>query len=81
VTTASTSLQAVVVSQAELTNKTTPLRIALFNEDGSPFDADQTDMVPAATQAAFAGADITALKVELNAFLTKLKTAGIVLSS
>jgi len=31
-----------------------------------------------ATQADFAGADITALKVELNAFLAKLKAAGIV---
>lgn len=35
----------------------------------------------AATQAAFAGADLTALKVELNAFLTKLKDAGIVASA
>jgi len=32
----------------------------------------------AAIQADFAGADITALKVELNAFLTKLEAAGIV---
>lgn len=31
----------------------------------------------AATQANFAGADIAALTVELNAFLAKLKTAGI----
>ncbi len=30
-----------------------------------------------ATQADFAGADITALKAELNAWLVKLKTAGI----
>lgn len=30
-----------------------------------------------ATQADFAGADIAALKVELNAWLVKLKTAGI----
>jgi len=30
----------------------------------------------AAAQADFAGADITALKVELNAFLAKLKAAG-----
>lgn len=32
----------------------------------------------AATQANFAGADNAALLVELNAFLAKLKTAGIV---
>lgn len=30
-----------------------------------------------ATQADFAGADVAALKVELNAWLVKLKTAGI----
>jgi hypothetical protein len=32
----------------------------------------------AATQANFVGADIAALEVELNAFLAKLKAAGIV---
>lgn len=32
----------------------------------------------AATQADFAGADAAAIVVELNAFLTKLKAAGIV---
>lgn len=32
----------------------------------------------AATQANFAGADVAALVVELNAFLAKLKAAGIV---
>lgn len=32
----------------------------------------------ATTQANFAGADVPALLVELNAFLAKLKTAGIV---
>lgn len=32
----------------------------------------------AAAQANFAGADITALKVELNAFLAKLRTANII---
>lgn len=32
----------------------------------------------AAAQANFAGADITALKVELNAFLAKLRTAGLI---
>ena len=76
-----TPMQAVLVTQAAPKERSTPMEIALFNEDGSPFSADQTGMVPAATQAVFAGADITALKVELNAFLTKLKTAGIVLSS
>jgi hypothetical protein len=74
-------LQATVIDQEAPATNQALLQLALFNGDGSPFAADQTGMVPAATQATFAGADITALKVELNAFLTKLKTAGIVLSS
>ena len=76
-----TPMQAVLVSQAAVKERTTPMEIALFNEDGTPFVGDQTGMVPAAAQADFAGADITALKVELNAFLTKLEAAGIVLTS
>ena len=34
-------------------------------------------VLKSAAQATFAGADITALKVELNAFLAKLQAAGI----
>lgn len=41
----------------------------------------QGPMKQSATQADFAGADIAAVKVELNAFLTKLKAAGIVASA
>lgn len=35
-------------------------------------------VLQAEAQADFAGADVTALKVELNAFLAKLEAAGIV---
>lgn len=35
-------------------------------------------VLKAASQATFAGADLTALKVELNAWYAKLQTAGIV---
>ena len=76
-----TPMQAVLVTQAAPKERSTPMEIALFNEDGSPFAADQTGMVPAATQATFAGADITALKVELNAFLDKLIAASLMEAS
>lgn len=40
-----------------------------------------TPMTPAAAQADFAGADVAALKVELNTFLGKLEAAGLVATS
>lgn len=61
-------------------------QLALFNEDGTPWTPDgavgeaslteQGTVLQAAYQADFAGADITALKLELNAFLAKLQDAG-----
>jgi hypothetical protein len=69
-------MQAVVVTaQTTLDPNRESMQLALFNSDGSA----KAVMQPSATQATFAGADITALKVELNAFLVKLKAAGIVL--
>lgn len=69
-------MQAVVVtSQTALDSTRESLQLALFNSDGTA----KAVMQPSATQATFVGADITALKVELNAFLVKLKAAGIVL--
>lgn len=71
---AQTPLQAVVTDQAKADSSTTPLQLSLFELDGTQ------RIIPrrAATQATFAGADITALKVELNAFLAKLKAANVV---
>lgn len=69
-----TITEAVVVSKPTRQSTQEPMEIALFNPDGTA----KVNMNQAATQATFAGADITALKVELNAFLTKLKAAGIV---
>lgn len=71
---AQTALQATIIDRAKLDASSTPVQLALFGTDGLQ------RIVPkqAATQATFAGADITALKVELNAFLAKLKAAGIV---
>lgn len=69
-------MQAVVVtSQTALDSTRESLQLALFNSDGTA----KAVMQPSATQATFAGADITALKVELNAFLVKLKAANLVL--
>lgn len=73
--------QFVVVSATNKVPNMYTAPVTLWNPDGTPLVADQTAMVPAAAQADFAGADITALKVELNAFLTKLEAAGIVLTA
>lgn len=75
-----TPIQAIVITQAETDSQTTPVQMALFKENGDAFVPLTTANV-AATQATFVGADLTALKVELNAFLVKLKTAGLVASS
>lgn len=79
-----TPLQAFVLANGTIAPRTTPLRLALFNEDGTPYvqgESALAGVVPAAFQADFAGADITALKVELNAFLDKLIAAGLMEAS
>lgn len=53
-----------------------PVSVCLYKADGV---TPQVIPGQAVAQANFAGADVTALKVELNAFLTKLRDAGIVL--
>ena len=68
--------QVTVVSQTTPTPNQIHERVAFFNEDGEPLSG----FTPAAAQSDFVGADITALKVELNAFLVKLEAAGIVLT-
>lgn len=53
-----------------------PVAVTLYKADGiTPLIISN----PAVAQADFAGADLAALKVELNTFLGKLRTAGIVL--
>ena len=66
--------QSVVVSRDSMVPGLGVGQIALFNDDGTPFHVP----TQAAAQANFAGADVTALKVELNAFLTKLRDANII---
>jgi hypothetical protein len=77
-------LQATVITQAEPSTNQALLQLALFDLEGAPFVNGNTalaDAEPAAFQADFAGADITALKVELNAFLDKLIAAGLMEAS
>ena len=70
-----TVAQAVLVDGAELNlNNQMFMQLALFT------DAGVARVVPneAAAQADFVGADLSALKVELNAFLAKLRTADVI---
>lgn len=53
--------------------------LSLFQSDGTPFSAAGFEVMP--NQAVFSGADITAVKVELNALRTKLINAGLMAAS
>lgn len=71
-------MQAVVISQAALTQNSAPMQLALFNEDGSPAGFLGTE--PAANQADTVAVDLAALKVDFNALLDKLKVAGLMVA-
>lgn len=66
--------KAVLLDPGTLRGSQESIQLALFNTDGT------ARVVPkrAAAQADFAGADLAALKVELNTFLGKLRTAGVI---
>lgn len=79
-----TPLQAVVISQAAMTKHSSPVQLALFNQDGTPYDPTQApdlegylEAEPAAFQADSVAADVAALVVDFNALLAKLQTAGL----
>ena len=80
-----TPLQAVVIEQDAVTRNSTPVRLALFNEDGTPWsplgEDALADAEPAAFQADTTAVDLAALKVDFNALLDKLQTAGLMASS
>lgn len=68
-------VQAVVVSSASLSNSSQPIQLALFKTDGTPkVIANQ-----AAAQVDTVAADLAAMKVDFNALLAKLRTAGVLL--
>lgn len=74
----------IVLGQTVIDPSQRPLQLALFNADGSPYS------VPVAATTAVAGtvkkmpaqvdsvaADLTAMKVDFNALLAKMRTAGL----
>jgi hypothetical protein len=79
--------QAVLVSRSKLNPNHTPQQLALFMEDGTPFDAEApvgnattttkgvVNQMPAQTNSA--AADIAAMNTNFNALLAKLRTAGL----
>lgn len=89
-----TPLQGIVIAQETMTKASTPMFLALFNADGTPWEAlegpagEQGEQgepgllsTPAAFQADTVAADLTALKVDFNLLLDKLQTAGLMESS
>ena len=72
-----TPMQATVISQAELTQHSTPIRLALFNEAGEAFVPLSTGSNVAENQADTVAVDLAALKVDFNLLLDKLKAAGL----
>lgn len=78
-------LQAKVVAQAALTRHSTPVELALFNPDGTPWSPLANDALssaePAAFQADTTAADLAALKVDFNLLLDKLQAAGLMETS
>lgn len=77
-------LQATVIVQAEPATNQALIQMALFGPSGEPFvegNADLADVTVMPNQAVFSGADVTALKVELNALRTKLINAGLMAAS
>lgn len=59
------------------TNNQGVMQLALFDSNGTPHPLPTVMPV----QAVFSGADVTALKVELNALRTKLINAGLMAAS
>ena len=76
-----TVTDATLVSKAAKSEHSTPLKLALFDSDGAPVTPLSGESNVAAFQSTFVGADVTALKVELNAFRQKLIDAGLMEAS
>ena len=73
-----THVTQVVVTPGGTLNPNTQLRpFEMFNADGTPV----TPLKKAAAQADTTAADLAALKVDFNALLAKLRTAGVIASS
>lgn len=68
------SMQAVVVAGTTMKNDKTTAEISLFNADGTAV----TPLKKQAAQADTVAADLTAMKVDFNALLAKLRLAGVI---
>lgn len=66
--------RAVVVASNPTKSESAPIQIALYNADGTKASTVKT----AAAQADTTAADLAALKVDFNALLAKLRTAGVI---
>lgn len=71
---AKTVVQARVVAQAAPKQGQETMELSLFGSDGTP----RVVTKQAAAQADTTAADLTALKVDFNALLAKLRTAGVI---
>ncbi len=67
--------QATLVSQSAVNSTQVVTQLALFKADGTP----KVIPNPAAAQADTTAVDLAALKVDFNALLAKLRTAGVLL--
>lgn len=67
-------MQAVVNPGASVNKSLTPVQLALFNADGT----EAGTVKKAAAQADTTAVDLAALKVDFNALLAKLRTAGVI---
>jgi hypothetical protein len=72
-----TPMQAIVTPATAAKNNQGSVSINLFYADGTP----ASTVKKAAAQADTTAADLAALKVDFNALLAKLRTAGVIASS
>lgn len=66
--------KAVVNPGAVVDNNTTPIQLVLFNADGTAASTIKKQ----AAQVDSVAADLTAMKVDFNALLAKLRAAGVI---
>lgn len=74
-----TTLQAIVTSQDTMAPNP-PMRIALFNSDGTPFVTDETPDEPAAAVPDSTATTVLGLVADYNALLASLRAAGVLAS-
>lgn len=71
--------QATLVSQSTLRPNLGVAKLALFNQDGTPFTVPESQK--AAAQADSTASDVAGVVSDFNSLLAKLRTAGIIAES